>query len=61
MAHDISRNWVFFQDTAAVAVSDERSSNLLLQVDKRSQWPADKQICALYENFESLKLKQSRK
>ena len=37
--------------------SDERRSNLLFQVDRKTQWPADKHICALYENFKSRKLK----
>ena len=37
--------------------SDERRSNLLFQVDKKTQWHTDKQICALYENCESRKLK----
>ena len=37
--------------------SDERHSSLLFQVDKKTQWSADKQIFALYENCESRKLK----
>ena len=37
--------------------SDERRSNLLFQVNRKTQWPANKRICALYENFKSRKLK----